>query len=87
MGHGLYLSQMKPPCVLRNIPKNPLFYKVLIMTSFQYDVTGDIIYIWALPLVPAKLGILNNQCEKMVPPPNPAYTSCYLTGYIYVYLT
>ena len=44
---------MKPPCVLRNIPKNPLFYKVLIMTSFQYDVTGEIIYIWALPLVPA----------------------------------
>ena len=44
------------------------------MMSFQYDVTGDIIYIWALPLVPTKLGILNNQCEKMVPPPNPAYT-------------
>ena len=28
--------------------------------SFQYDITGDIIYIWALPLIPAKLGILNN---------------------------
>ena len=37
-------------------------------------MTGAIIYIWALPLIPTKLGILNNQCEKMIPPPNPAYT-------------
>ena len=34
------------------------------MTSFCYDVTGDIIYIWALTLTPAKLGILNNQWER-----------------------
>ena len=39
------------------------------MTSFRYDVTGDIIYIWALTLTPAKLGILNNQCERIWYPP------------------
>ena len=39
------------------------------MTSFHYDVTGDIIYIWAVTLTPAKLGILNNQCERIWYPP------------------
>ena len=42
--------------------------------SFRYDITGDIIYIWALILTPTKLGILNNQCERNGTPTNPAYT-------------
>ena len=37
--------------------------------SFPYDITGDIIYIWEVTPTPAKLGILNNQYERIWYPP------------------
>ena len=39
------------------------------MTSFRYDVTGDIIYIWALTLTPTKIRYPQQPMrENMVPP-------------------